>query len=53
MTGERPYRRPANWGAAATEISTQSGLQFDPDIVKVFRKEKDGLRRLFELTTAA
>ena len=53
MTGERPYRRPASWGAAAAEISTQSGLQFDPDIVNVFRKKKDGLRRLFELTTAA
>lgn len=53
MTGERPYRRPTSWGAAAAEISTQSGRQFDPDIVKVFRKEKDGLRRLFELTTAA
>lgn len=53
MTGERPYRRPASWGAAAAEISNQSGLQFDPDIVEVFRKKKDGLRRLFELTTAA
>jgi response regulator RpfG family c-di-GMP phosphodiesterase len=53
MTGERPYRRPASWGAAAAEISAQSGRQFDPDIVKVFRTEKDGLRRLFELTTAA
>lgn len=53
MTGERPYRRPTTWAAAAEEISTQSGRQFDPDIVKVFRKKKDGLRRLFELTTAA
>jgi cyclic di-GMP phosphodiesterase len=53
MTGERPYRRPASWRAAAAEISAQSGRQFDPDIVKVFRTEKDGLRRLFELTTAA
>jgi response regulator RpfG family c-di-GMP phosphodiesterase len=53
MTGERPYRQPTTWAVAAEEISTQSGRQFDPDIVKVFRKEKDGLRRLFELTTAA
>ena len=53
MTGERPYRRPTSWSAAAEEISAQSGRQFDPDIVKVFRQEKDGLRRLFELTTAA
>ena len=53
MTGERPYRRPVSWGAAAAEISTQSGLQFDPDIVNVFRQKKEGLHRLFELTTAA
>jgi HD-GYP domain-containing protein (c-di-GMP phosphodiesterase class II) len=42
-----------SWGAAAAEISTQSGLQFDPDIVNVFRQKKEGLHRLFELTTAA
>jgi putative nucleotidyltransferase with HDIG domain len=53
MTGERPYRRPASWEAAAEEIYAQSGRQFDPDIVQVFRKEKDALRRLFELTAAA
>jgi response regulator RpfG family c-di-GMP phosphodiesterase len=53
MTGERPYRRPTSWSAAAAEIATQGGRQFDPEIVKVFREEKDGLRRLFELTTAA
>ena len=53
MTGKRPYRRPASWEAAAKEISTQSGRHFDPDIVEVFLEEKDGLRRLFELTAAA
>ena len=53
MTGERPYRRPASWEAAREEIFTQSGRQFDPDIVQVFLEESDGLRRLFELTAAA
>jgi response regulator RpfG family c-di-GMP phosphodiesterase len=53
MTGERPYRRPASWEAAREEISTQSGRQFDPDVVQVFLEESDGLRRLFELTAAA
>jgi response regulator RpfG family c-di-GMP phosphodiesterase len=53
MTGERPYRRPASWESAREEIFTQSGRQFDPDIVQVFLEESDGLRRLFELTAAA
>lgn len=53
MTGERPYRRPASWEAAAAEISAQSGRQFDPDVVAVFAREKDSLRRLYELTAAA
>jgi response regulator RpfG family c-di-GMP phosphodiesterase len=53
MTSNRPYRPPASWEAAADEISAQSGRQFDPEIVQVFRREKDGLRRLFEVTAAA
>jgi ribonuclease P protein subunit RPR2 len=53
MTSERPYRRPASWEAAAAEISSQSGRQFDPDVVQVFEREQDGLRRLYELTAAA
>jgi response regulator RpfG family c-di-GMP phosphodiesterase len=53
MTGERPYRRPASWEAAAAEISAQSGRQFDPDVVEVFAREEGNLRRLYELTAAA
>jgi response regulator RpfG family c-di-GMP phosphodiesterase len=53
MTGERPYRRPASWEAAAAEISAQSGRQFDPDVVEVFAREKASLQRLYELTAAA
>jgi response regulator RpfG family c-di-GMP phosphodiesterase len=53
MTGERPYRRPATWEAAAEEILAQSGRQFDPGVVAVFAREKDSLRRLHELTAAA
>ena len=53
MTGERPYRHPASWETAAHEISTQSGLQFDPAIVEVFRRQQDTLRRLVEMTPAA
>jgi response regulator RpfG family c-di-GMP phosphodiesterase len=53
MTGERPYRLPVSWEAAAREISMQRGRQFDPAVVGVFIEKKEGLRRLFELTPAA
>jgi HD-GYP domain-containing protein (c-di-GMP phosphodiesterase class II) len=53
MTGERPYRLPVSWGAAAREISMQSGRQFDPAVVNVFLEKQEALRRVFELTPAA
>jgi response regulator RpfG family c-di-GMP phosphodiesterase len=36
MTSERPYRRTASFAAARAEIVRQSGLQFDPELVRVF-----------------
>ena len=53
MTSDRPYRRAEGWEKAAEEIAAQSGHQFDPEIVGVFRREQDALRRLFDLTAAA
>jgi response regulator RpfG family c-di-GMP phosphodiesterase len=53
MTGQRPYRDPATWEAATREITSQSGRQFDPDVVQAFVRENDALRRLFDVTGKA
>ena len=37
MTSDRPYRRALTYEEAHTEILTNSGIQFDPDVVAVFR----------------
>jgi len=36
MTSNRPYRRAQTWEAATTEITRQSGRQFDPRAVQAF-----------------
>ncbi len=36
MTSERPYREAVSFAAARAEIARQSGLQFDPEVVRVF-----------------
>jgi len=36
MTSERPYRQPVSFSAARAEIARESGLQFDPEVVRVF-----------------
>ena len=38
MLSERPYRKALGLAQAITELKTNSGTQFDPDIVKVFLK---------------
>jgi response regulator RpfG family c-di-GMP phosphodiesterase len=53
MTGERPYREPASWHAATSEIASESGRQFDPDVVEAFLKENDALRRVYDVTGKA
>jgi HD-GYP domain-containing protein (c-di-GMP phosphodiesterase class II) len=37
MTSDRPYRRALSWRDAREEILTQSGKQFDPEVVDAFR----------------
>jgi response regulator RpfG family c-di-GMP phosphodiesterase len=53
MTGERPYRNPRSWEAATREVASESGRQFDPNIVTAFLRENDALRRLYEVTGKA
>ena len=50
MTGERPYRAPANWEAATREVIAQGGQQFDPEIVSAFLRENDALRGIYDVT---
>ena len=39
MTNDRPYRKALSKSIAREEIRRNSGLQFDPEIVKLFLKE--------------
>ena len=46
MTSDRPYRRAGTWAHAAAEIISESGHQFDPRVVEVFRERNQRLRRI-------
>jgi diguanylate cyclase (GGDEF)-like protein len=46
MTSDRPYRRAGTWAHAAAEIVRESGHQFDPKVVEVFRDRNQRLRRI-------
>ena len=46
MTSDRPYRRAGTWAHAAAEIIRESGHQFDPQVVDVFRERNQRLRRI-------
>jgi ribonuclease P protein subunit RPR2 len=53
MTSDRPYRKPQAWDTAVAEIVSESGRQFDPDVVEAFARQEPSLRRVYyELTTA-
>jgi HD-GYP domain-containing protein (c-di-GMP phosphodiesterase class II) len=49
ITSDRPYRKSLGFDAAAAEIARQSGVQFDPEAVKVFVAEEPGLREMVAL----
>jgi len=46
MTTDRSYRKALTWEQAKTELLTNAGTQFDPDVVNAFIAliEKDGFR---------
>jgi ribonuclease P protein subunit RPR2 len=46
MTSDRPYRRAGTWAHAAAEIVGETGRQFDPQVVEVFRERNEPLRRI-------
>ncbi|HLX20748.1 MAG TPA: HD domain-containing phosphohydrolase [Gaiellaceae bacterium] len=43
MTSDRPYRDALDWAVARDVIVTESGRQFDPDVVDAFRECQDAL----------
>jgi response regulator RpfG family c-di-GMP phosphodiesterase len=52
MTNDRPYRRALPWQAAAEEVVSQSGAQFDPRVVEAFREREPALRRIHRAVAA-
>jgi len=48
MTSHRPYRQALDWAEAVGEIQSQSGRQFDPDVVQAFLAEAANLRSVYE-----
>jgi len=53
MTSDRPYRRALDWRKAREEILTNSGVQFDPKVVKAFLECIDGWKEGLEEQEAA
>jgi HD-GYP domain-containing protein (c-di-GMP phosphodiesterase class II) len=45
MTSGRPYRPAGSWDAAVSEIVSEAGRQFDPDVVDAFRACEKTLRQ--------
>ena len=44
ITSDRPYRQQQPWAYAVDEIVSESGTQFDPDVVEAFRDRDGSLR---------
>jgi putative two-component system response regulator len=53
MTSHRPYRRALSWDTARNEILSQSGRQFDPEIVEAFQDGEPELREIKRELAAA
>jgi response regulator RpfG family c-di-GMP phosphodiesterase len=53
MTSNRPYRRALSWSTAREEIRSQSGRQFDPEIVDSFLEVERDLRDIRRELAAA
>ena len=53
ITSDRPYRPARSWDEAATEIVSERGRQFDPDVVDAFQERAVELRAIREEVAAA
>ncbi len=46
ITSDRPYRKANSFDFAKAEIQRMKGSQFDPEVVDIFIKEEEELRRM-------
>lgn len=53
ITNDRPYRRARSWAFAISEIDSESGGQFDPDVVAAFHDVEPALREIAHEFAAA
>ena len=53
VTTHRPYRRARSWASACDIIGAESGRQFDPGVVEVFRDQEDELKEIRREMAAA
>jgi cyclic di-GMP phosphodiesterase len=47
ITSDRPYRPASSWNKAVSEIMSQAGAQFDPDLVQLLLEREELLRRIY------
>lgn len=47
LTSKRPYKEPFSFDESINIITKESGVHFDPDIVKVFIDNKESLKELY------
>ena len=50
LTSERPYKEAYGFDEAVEMIKQQSGKHFDPDVVKVFMKNKSKIKKIWQAT---
>jgi ribonuclease P protein subunit RPR2 len=53
MTSDRTYRRARSWDDASTEIASERGRQFDPDVVDAFEERSAELHTIRQELAAA
>ena len=49
ITSERPYKKPISHEDAINLINKDSGIQFDPELIKIFNHAADEFKRLNKL----
>ncbi len=50
LTSKRPYKEASGFEEAVEVVKSESGKQFDPDVVKAFLKRKEKIKRIWQAT---